>query len=232
MMEMINAMFEPQSLRIGGCKGKGLLSREQIVGALGIVSGQHPLGWAALQAECTNEPAAHNALIAHLRTRLSAHTAHCANLPEVAMAVYLRRPLPEQLPSLVAKHPRWDRERRRAAKVKVLMDRAFSKGDEREAARLSEIRDEILTAARKRCEQDIMATGRCPKCAGTGAQLRRGGECAVCHGTGRIIPDMSIIERKAGRSAAQAVHKALDELGSATSAFMRAMRERMEGERA
>lgn len=232
MMAMVMGMFEARSMRLGHTGGYGLISREQVVGALGVVSGHHPLGWLAAQAEHSGELTALAQLTAHLRTRLSAHTAHCANLPEMTLAVYLRRPLPEQLHSLVAKHPRWDRERRRAAKLKVLICREKEKGEEAEAARLQATHDEILTAARARCEQEIMTTGRCPKCAGTGKMLRKGGECAVCNGTGKVVPDMDIIERHAGLAAVSAVHDALDELGSATSAFMRAMRERMEGERA
>lgn len=231
MMEMINAMFEPQSVRIEPSKGKGLLSREQILGALGVIAGKHPLGWAALQAEHTDDTAAHAQLAAHLRTELAAHCAECAELPEMALAVYLRRPLPEQLASLVAKHPRWDRERRRAAKVKVLIQRAKERGNQTEVERLQGEHDKILSAARARCEREILDTGRCPKCAGTGAHLRKGTQCAVCHGTGRVVPDMAIIERKVGQAAAQAVHRVLDELGSAVSAFSRAMRQRLEGER-
>ncbi|MBM7455190.1 putative phage protein [Oceanisphaera litoralis] len=224
-------MFEARSMRIGQTGGSGLMSREQVVGALGAVSGRHPLGWLAAQAEHGGESSTLAQLTAHLRTRLTAHSAHCATLPELTLAIYLRRPLPEQLRSLVAKHPRWDRERRRAAKLKVLITKEKEKGGEAEAARLQATHDEILTAARVRCEQEIMTTGRCPKCAGTGKMLRKGGDCAVCNGTGKVVPDMGIIERMAGVAAVRAVHQALDELESAATTFKRALRKRLEGER-
>lgn len=230
MMEMIMGMFEARSMRLGHVGGSGRLSREQIVGAIGLASGRHRLGWQVTQAEHAGDPTALAQLLAHLRIELAAHTAHCANLPELTLAVYLRRPLPEQLRSLVAQHPRWDRERRRAATIRVKADRAGERGNEHERARLLSAAQVVLTQARDRCERELLETGRCPKCSGTGVMARKGTECPVCHGSGRIIPDISIIERQAGAEAVRAVHKALDGLGSEAGLFMRALRKRMGAE--
>lgn len=231
MIEMIIGMFEPRSLRLDIPSGSGLIGRDEVIAAISFAANGNELGWQAIRAEFSGDPKAVNYLLEHFSRTLSAHTAHCSDLPELVLSAHLRRPIGKQLTTLVNMHPRWDRERRRAAKLNALINKANSNYDDNEAARLTMMREQILTAARARCEQELMETGRCPRCLGSGRMLRKDADCQPCSATGRIIPDMQVIENKTNSHTMRAVHSALDDIGSASSRFMRDMHNRIRAER-
>lgn len=231
MMEMTLAMFEPRSLRLDVSGGSGVLSREQIVAAISYASVDNELGWQATRAMHCNDIGAIQYLLLYFNRELRTHTAHCAELPGMAVAALLGKPIGSQINSLVHAHPLWDRERRRASKVKALIDKALSASNYNEAARLSKLHDEILSNARARCEREILENGRCPKCQGTGTTKRKHADCGTCAATGRIKPDMQVIEKASNSDALRAVHSALDSVGSASALFLRELRQRLQQER-
>lgn len=231
MIEMIVGMFEPRSLRLDIPTGSGLLGKDEIIAAISLAARDNELGWQAIRAEYSGDPKAVNYLLEHFRRALLAHTTQCAELPELVLSAHLRRPIGNQLTALVNSHPRWDRERRRAAKINVLINKAISRCDDNEVARLTSTRDQILIAARVRCEQEIIETGRCPRCSGSGRMIRKDAECVPCSGAGRIIPDMQVIENKTNSIAMRAVHNALDTISSASVKFERKLRQQITLER-
>lgn len=231
MMEITLAMFEPRSLRLDMSYGSGILSRDQIVAVIGIASQGNEIGWQATRAMHSNDALSVSYVRRHLSRALAAHSTHCAELPDMALSALLGRPIGDQLNALIYSHPLWDRERRRAAKVKVLIDKAISSEKGHEAQRLTNLHAEILNAARARCKREILETGRCPRCLGTGRMIRKDAECGGCRATGRIIPDMQVIEKATNSDALRAVHSALDDIGSACAKFSRDMTARLQAER-
>lgn len=130
----------------------------------------------------------------------------------MAMAILLRRPLPEQLDHLVLCHPHYDKERRRAAVVMEKAKRAHRSGNDHEYQRLLAERNEILSLANDHCVAEMMQSGRCPHCNGTGIRPRKGDGCPKCHGTGRVVPHVELVSRRFGQEMRQAVERAVDEV--------------------
>ncbi len=102
----------------------------------------------------------------------------------MALAILLRRPLPDQLDRLVLSHPHYDKERRRARVVMEKAKRAHRAGNDHEYQRLRDERNGILGLARDHCVAEMLRSGCCPHCNGTGMRLRLGDECPKCHCTG------------------------------------------------
>ena len=59
--------------------------------------------------------------------------------------------------------------------------------------------DAILKSAKERVGLEIMETGRCPVCHGTGRRERKQDECPVCQGAGVIYPAAELIGREHGQ---------------------------------
>lgn len=231
MIKMAVSMFEPRSLKVDMSRGSGVLCREQIIIVIGVAARENELGWQAIRAEHSSNKESIQYLKDFLRCALATHTEQCATLPDMALSVYLQRPVAEQLESVINSHPLWDRERRRAAKVKVLIDKALSCNNNKEAERLAGVRAEILQSARARCEREIMETGRCPRCNGSGRMLRKDADCSACNAQGRIVPDLHVIEKYSNYAALCAVNDALSFISDASARFVRDLKRLLDAER-
>ncbi|HDX8434548.1 TPA: hypothetical protein RQN11_000033 [Aeromonas dhakensis] len=207
-LEMALRLFSPRGALTEVARGTaGPLNREDILVALQIAAKDNPRGYQYLIADHLMDEQAIQGLLTHFCTALGSSDAG-----GMAMAILLRRPLPEQLERLVMSHPHYDKERRRAAVVMEKAKRAHRAGNEHEYQRLLDERNGILTLANDHCVAEMMQSGRCPHCRGTGLRPRRGDECPKCHGTGRVVPDAELVSRRFGQEMRQSVERLVDEV--------------------
>ena len=99
-----------------------------------------------------------------------------------------------------------------AAVVMEKAKRAHRAGNDHEYLRLLAERNGILQLAREHCVTEMLQSGRCPHCKGTGIRPRKGDDCPKCHGTGRVVPDAELVSRRFGHEMRQAVERAVDEV--------------------
>lgn len=218
-LELALRLFSPKGALHEPTTGNfNALKHDELIGALQMAAKDNPLGLQYLMADYLVDPHAISALLAYFCTTLENDEA-----ATMALAILLRRPLPEQLERLVQSHPYYDRERRRAAVVMEKAKRAHRNGHDHEYQRLLDDRNAILDAARGRCVDEMLQTGRCPHCAGTGRRMRIGGECPKCHGTGRVTPDITLVSRRFGGELRQSVECAVDEVIHQASDLAQAM---------
>ncbi|SIQ70579.1 uncharacterized phage protein [Aeromonas sp. RU39B] len=195
-IEMALRLFSPRGSQLDvAMSGKGILGREEILGALQAAAVGRQLGYHYLMAEHLMDDGSVRALSDHFTQAVGKDAAGAA------LALLLRRPLPDQLEHMIKArsgqaHPYYDKERRRASIVMEQAKRAHRRGNEIEYQRLKNERDHILTAAYNRCADEILQTGRCPTCQGTGKRVRAGTECPSCNGTGRVVPDRVAIRKQ------------------------------------
>ncbi|BBS88055.1 TIGR02642 family protein [Aeromonas media] len=206
------ALHEPSSGSVSN------LGRDEFLGALQVAAKNNPQGLQYLMADHLGDEQAIQGLLAHFSTTLGSGEAG-----GMAMAILLRRPLPEQLDRLVLSHPHYDKERRRAAVVMEKAKRAHRAGNDHEYQRLRDERNGILGLARDFCVAEMMQSGRCPHCNGTGMRQRLGDECPKCHGTGRVVPDAELVSRRFGTQMRQAVERSVDEVIHQASDLARVM---------
>ncbi|MGL5471401.1 MAG: TIGR02642 family protein [Shewanella sp.] len=207
-LEMALRLFSPEGALNEPISGNfNALRRDELIGALHMAAKDNPLGLQYLMADHLVDPQAIEGLLAHFSTNLGSD-----EVGAMALAILLRRPLPEQLERLVLSHPYYDKERRRAAVVMEKAKRAHRQGNDHEYQRLLDERNGILSAARDRCADEILQTGRCPHCAGTGRRQRIGGECHKCHGTGRVTHDLTLVSRRFGGKVQWSVEQMVDEV--------------------
>ena len=206
------ALHEPSSGSVSN------LGRDEFLGALQVAAKNNPQGLQYLMADHLGDEQAIQALLAHFSAILG-----CGEAGGMAMAILLRRPLPEQLDHLVLCHPHYDKERRRAAVVMEKAKRAHRAGNDHEYQRLLAERNEILQLARDHCVAEILRSGRCPHCKGTGIRPRKGDDCPKCHGTGRVVPHADMVARRFGQEMRQAVERAVDEVIHQASDLSRIM---------
>ena len=90
--------------------------------------------------------------------------------------------------------------------------RAHRAGNDHEYQRLLAERNEILQLARDHCVAEILRSGRCPHCKGTGIRPRKGDDCPKCYGSGRVVPHADMVARRFGQEMRQAVERAVDEV--------------------
>lgn len=206
------ALHEPSSGSVSN------LGRDEFLGALQVAAKNNPQGLQYLMADHLGDEQAIQALLAHFSATLS-----CGEAGGMAMAILLRRPLPEQLDRLVLSHPHYDKERRRAAVVMEKAKRAHRAGNDHEYQRLLDERNGILGLASAHCVAEMLRSGRCPHCNGTGLRPRKADECPKCHGTGRVIPDAELVSRRFGVPMRQAVERSVDEVIHQASDLARVM---------
>ncbi|AKA17287.1 TIGR02642 family protein [Aeromonas hydrophila] len=207
------ALHEP-----AGSRQFNALGRDEFIGALQVAAKNNPQGLQFLMADHLSDEGAIQGLLAHFCTTLG-----CSDAGGMAMAILLRRPLPEQLERLVLSHPHYDKERRRAAVVMEKAKRAHRAGNDHEYQRLLAERNEILQLARHHCVAEMMQSGRCPHCRGTGLRPRRGDECPKCHGTGRVVPDAELVSRQFGQEMRLRVERLVDEVIHQASDLVKVM---------
>jgi uncharacterized phage protein len=206
------ALHEPSSSNVSN------LGRDEFLGALQVAAKNNPQGYQYLIADHLLDMDATQGLLAHFCETLGS-----SEVAGMAMAILLRRPLPEQLDRLVLSHPHYDKERRRAAVVMEKAKRAHRAGNDHEYQRLLDERNWILGLARDHCVAEMMQSGRCPHCNGTGLRPRKADECPKCHGTGRVVPDSELVSRRFGVQMWQAVDRAVNEVIHQASALARTM---------
>lgn len=218
-LEMALRLFSPKGALHEPSSGNfNALGRDDLIGALQVAAKSNPQGLQYLMADHLVDQQA----IAELQTYFST-TLGTSEAGSMALAILLRRPLPEQLDRLVLSHPHYDKERRRAAVVMEKAKRAHRAGNDHEYQRLRDERNGILGLARDFCVAEMMQSGRCPHCNGTGMRQRIGDECPKCHGTGRVVPDAELVSRHFGVQMRQAVEHAVDEVIHQASDLARVM---------
>ncbi|QXB96145.1 TIGR02642 family protein [Aeromonas sp. FDAARGOS 1406] len=208
-IEMALRLFSPKGALHEPAAGRqfNALGRDEFIGALQVAAKSNPQGLQFLMADHLGDEQALASLLTHFSATLGSEEAG-----GMAMAILLRRPLPEQLEHLVLSHPHYDKERRRAAVVMEKAKRAHRGGNGHEYQRLLAERNEILQLARDHCVVEMLRSGRCPYCKGTGVRPRKGDDCPKCHGSGGIITDMSMVSRRFGQEMRQRVDLAVDEV--------------------
>ncbi|QXW30885.1 hypothetical protein KXJ75_07455 [Aeromonas sanarellii] len=208
-IEMALRLFSPKGALHEPAAGRqfNALGRDEFIGALQVAAKNNPQGLQFLMADHLSDEGAIQGLLAHFCTTLGSSDAG-----GMAMAILLRRPLPEQLDQLVLSHPHYDKERRRAAVAMEKAKRAHRGGNDHEYQRLLAERNGILQLARDHCVAEMMQSGRCPHCKGTGIRPRKGDDCPKCHGTGRVVPHADMVVRRFGQEMRQAVERAVDEV--------------------
>lgn len=207
-IEMALRLFSPKGALHEPSSGRSsTLGREEFLGALQVAAKRNPQGLQFLMADHLGDEQALASLLTHFSTTLGSEEAG-----GMALAILLRRPLPEQMDRLVLSHPHYDKERRRAAVVMEKAKRAHRGGNDREYQRLLAERNEILQLAHDHCVAEMLRSGRCPHCKGTGVRPRKGDDCPKCHGSGRVVPDAELVSRRFGLDMRQAVERAVDEV--------------------
>ncbi|MCR9025503.1 hypothetical protein NW939_12865 [Aeromonas caviae] len=207
-IEMALRLFSPKGALHEPSSGRSSkLGREEFLGALQVAAKSNPQGLQFLMADHLGDEQALASLLTHFSTTLGSEEAG-----GMALAILLRRPLPEQMDRLVLSHPHYDKERRRAAVVMEKAKRAHRGGNDHEYQRLLAERNGILSLAHDHCVAEMLQSGRCPHCKGTGIRPRKGDECPKCHGSGRVVPDAELVSRRFGQEMRQALERAVDEV--------------------
>ena len=112
--------------------------------------------------------------------------------------------------SLITKSAYFDAEHRCASIVMERAKRAHRAGDLDRYITIKAERDGILSSARVRVAEEILQSGRCPKCKGTGILARKQEQRPVCLGAGKVVPDISLIGRQFGAETQEVVDKVVD----------------------
>lgn len=207
-LEMALRLFSPKgALHEPTSSNFNALGRDDFIGALQVAAKNNPQGLQFLMADHLLGASAISELLAHFEC-----AAGNAEAGGMALAILLRRPLPEQLDRLVLSHPHYDKERRRAAVVMEKAKRAHRAGNDHEYQRLLAERNGILSLAHDHCVAEMLQSGRCPHCKGTGIRPRKGDECPKCHGTGRVVPHADMVSRRFGQEMRQRVERLVDEV--------------------
>ncbi|MFB2866286.1 TIGR02642 family protein [Aeromonas sp. MdU4] len=218
-LEMALRLFSPRGALAEVARGTaGLLNREDFLGALQVAAKKNPLGYQYLMADHLSDQRAIAELLEHFGRELGNEEGG-----GMALAILLRRPLPDQLDRLVLSHPHYDKERRRAAVVMEKAKRAHRADNDHEYQRLLAERNWILSLAHDHCVAEMLQSGRCPHCRGTGLRPRRGDECPKCHGTGRVVPHAEMVLRRFGMEVRQQVEQLVDEVIHQASDLSRIM---------
>lgn len=221
-IELAIRLFSPRGALHDTPKGNGGIGRDDIIGAMQYAAKNNRLGLAYVMADNSLDSLAVRELATHFNNTLGSEEAG-----NTAMAILLRRPLPEQLDRLILSHPHYDKERRRAAVVMEQAKRAHRAGNRHEYQRLLAERNAILSLAHDHCAAEMLQSGRCPCCMGTGTRHRKGDECPKCHGTGRVSPDIEFVTRRFGRDMRQAIEWAVDDVLHQVADLTAAMRQQV-----
>ena len=193
MLELYMRLFEARSVNFESHGSVHGIGRDEVLGAAAAATKRHPLGNRVILAEMGD---------AHSLSELDRWAATI--LPELSstlVSVVMGRPLPGQLERFWRASPRYDRARRSAKKYHVIAEHYAKKGDEEEVIRYKAMAKEVTDTAKQHVIDDIMTSGKCPKCRGTGVTQRKGEQCPTCLGGGSVIPDIKEIHRTHGAEA-------------------------------
>lgn len=190
MLELYLKLYEARSVNFEARGNAHGIGRDEILGSAAMATSRHPLGHRMVMAEAGDQHA--------IKALAEWAESIIHELNQEVVAVALGRPLPDQLMKLVYASPRYDRERRRCAEIKAKANCLRKLGNNHDAKEKYLLADGIIHAAIEHCKKEILTSGRCPKCRGTGVMERKGDQCPVCNGTGKTIPDVSSIQEKHG----------------------------------
>ena len=190
MLELYLKLYEARSVNFEARGNAHGIGRYELLGSAAMATNRHPLGHRMVMAEAGDQHAI-KALDEWAKSIIH-------ELSQDVVAVALGRPLPEQLMKLVYSSPRYDRERRRSAEIKAKAKHLRNLGKNHDAKEKDLLADGIIHAAMERCKKEILTSGRCPKCRGTGVMERKGDQCPICNGTGKTLPDLNEIYKKYG----------------------------------
>lgn len=190
MLELYMRLFEARSVNFESRGSVHGIGRDEILGAAATATKQHPLGNRIVLAEMGD---------AHSLTELDSWASTIIpGLSGALVSVVMGRPLPGQLERFVYASPSYDRARREARVYRRKADHAEKKGDIDEVARCKLLAKKLTDEARAHVIENIMKSGKCPKCRGTGVTERKGDQCPACHGRGGVIPDLAEINNTHG----------------------------------
>ena len=190
MLELYMRLFEARSVNFVTTGSGSGIGHDEVLGAAAVATKQHPLGNRVVLAEMGDQ---------HSINELDRWAATIVpSLSGALVSVVMGRPLPGQLERFVYASPRYDRARREARVYHSKADHAAKKGDEEEVSRCKRLAKKLTDEARAHVIENIMTSGKCPKCRGTGVAQRKGDQCPVCNGSGGVIPDMREIQKEYG----------------------------------
>ena len=190
MLELYMRLFEARSVNFVATGSGSGIGHDEVLGAAAAATKRHPLGNRVILAEMGDQ---------HSLSELDSWAATIiGGLSQKLVAVVMGRPLPTQLDKMIYASPRYDRARRKARVYHEKADHAAKKGDEEEVSRCKHLAKKLTDEARAHVIENIMTSGKCPKCRGTGVTERKGQQCPVCNGTGGVIPDMREIQKEYG----------------------------------
>lgn len=190
MLELYMRLFEARSVNFESRGSVHGIGRDEVLGAAAVATKKHPLGNRVVLSEMGDQ---------HSLSELDRWAATIVpSLSGALVSVVMGRPLPGQLERFVYASPRYDRARREARVYHSKADHAAKKGDEEEVSRCKRLAKKLTDDARAHVIENIMTSGKCPKCRGTGITERKGQQCPVCNGTGGVIPDMREIQKEYG----------------------------------
>ena len=190
MLELYLKLYEARSVNFESHGSVHGIGRDEILESATMATSRHPLGHRMVMAEAGDQHA--------IKALAEWAKSIVGNLSQDVVAVALGRPLPEQLVTLAKASPRYDRERRRSAEIKAKAKHLRNLGKSHDAKEKDLLADGILQAAMERCKKEILTSGRCPKCRGTGVMERKSDQCPICNGTGKTLTDASSIQKKYG----------------------------------
>ena len=214
MLEMYLRLHQARSVNNESCRGSShSIGRDEVLNAGAMAAKNHPVGHWLILAESGDEKSLFD-LIEWVKPQLP-------ELYDEAISVAMGKPTSGQLRKLVYAHPRYQRERRRAAEITAKAKHLSAKGDGIKATELDVQASQVMTAAIIHCQMDIISHGHCPKCRGTGVTERKHESCPVCGGSGKIIPDYKSIQKKHGDDIYNAFIRLVDQLQFERSDWLR-----------
>ena len=224
MLELYMRLFESPSVNFESRGSVHGIGRDEVLGAAAVATKKHPLGNRMVLAEMGDQ---------HSLSELDNWAATIIpGLSGALVSVVMGRPLPGQLERFVYASPRYDRARREARVYRRKADHAEKKGDEEEVVRCNRLAKKLTDEARAHVIENIMKSGKCPKCRGTGVTERKGDQCPACHGRGGVIPDLAEINKTHGAEVGSLFARLVDTLQIDRSEWVNSFMQQIFKERA
>lgn len=85
--------------------------------------------------------------------------------------------------------------------------RAHRVGNDHEYQRLLAECNVILSLAHNHCVAEMLQSGRCPHCKGSGVRPRKGDKYPKCHGSERVVPHADMVVHRFGQEMRQSVEQ-------------------------
>lgn len=188
MLELYMKLFEARSVNFEAKGGGSGIWRDEVLGAAALATKAHPTGNRIILAEMGDEHS--------LRSLDTMIRCLMPTQPNELMAVLMGRPLESQLESMIYQSPRYKRESRRAAVIREKGKHLSMSGKVKDGAAKKLEAQAVIDAAKARVREEILRTGKCPSCRGTGVRERKADTCQVCHGSGGVHADVAELRKR------------------------------------